>query len=139
MTLLGFWFTNGVTGFFDHLSLYVGADEGFALSHIDTTQKGNKKVYDMFSYRGHKTMFGHHEKKNEVYQMKTNFDKIKITAKGLSPNTYHVELSYYNQKDISHKHKNIRKYVDGLRYFRAVPLSGNASLAIQCQNKKYLK
>jgi len=138
VVLLGFSLTIQVQGFFDPLSLYVGADEGFALGHIDS-ENGGSMVYDMFSFHHSSKMFGHHDDEFETYQIKTDFNKMKIRRNGMFNNTYYVDLWYYDGHDIEHGHANVGKIADRGRYFRSVPLGDDGSVALQCSNGKYLR
>lgn len=138
VVVLGSHLTIPVGSFFDPLSLYVGADEGFALAHIDT-ENGQSHVFDMFSYHHSDTMFGHHDDEYEVYQIKTSYNKMKIRREGVLDNTYYVDFWYYDGHDIEHGHDTVERIEDRNRYFRSVPLGDDASVALQCSNGKYLK
>jgi len=127
--------------YFDPLELYAGADEGFALYHVDEQNGKNNHVYDIFSYHsthGSGAYFGLHNDDLEVYQMKTYMNKI-IIRKGDRPHTYRADLTFWDGHDIKHHHDHVSSLTDKNRYLKSVPLDNGGTVALQCKNNKYLK
>lgn len=122
------------------LSLYVDAEEGFAIGHL---QDGTK-VYDAFTYVNYNplpeficaTMLGDHHSNVPTLDIKTLYNKIIINQQ-INNSTYLLDIYYYDQVAIEDG-KDASYMLDSGRWFESIPFE-DGSIALKCSNGRYLK